>query len=157
MTAIADEQAGPAGIERGSHRVAEIVTGLRTPFAAGRTKPLDWRRRQLEGISRLVTERESDIAAALASDLGRNAHDSWFGDIASTKAEAEYAIKHLKKWMRPKRVGVPLALMPGNASYRHAELGGVVIIGPWNYPFYLCLGPMIGALAAGNCVVVKPS
>jgi aldehyde dehydrogenase (NAD+) len=156
MTSI-DEQASHAGIEGGSHRVAEIVTRLRTTFATGRTKPLDWRLRQLEGISRLVTERESDIAAALASDLGRNAHDSWFGDIASTKAEAKYASKHLKKWMRPKRVGVPLALMPGKASYRYEPLGVVLVIGPWNYPFYLCLGPMIGALAAGNCVVVKPS
>jgi aldehyde dehydrogenase (NAD+) len=154
---MADEQASPAGVERGAHRLAEIVTRLRTTFATGRTKPLDWRLRQLEGISRLVTERESDIADALASDLGRNAHDSWFGDIASTKAEAEYASKHLKKWMRPKRVGVPLALMPGKASYRYEPLGVVLVIGPWNYPFYLCLGPMIGALAAGNCVVVKPS
>ena len=156
MTSRADEKASPTCIE-GNDRVAEIVTRLRATFATGRTKPLDWRLRQLDGVSRLVTERESDIAAALASDLGRNAHDSWFGDIASTNAEAEFAIKHLKKWMRPQRVGVPLALMPGKASYRYEPLGVVLVIGPWNYPFYLCLGPMIGALAAGNCVVVKPS
>ena len=106
---------------------------------------------------RLLSERESDIATALAADLGRNPHDSWFGDIASTKGEAEFAIKHLKKWMRPERVGVPLALRPGKASYRYEPLGVVLVIGPWNYPFYLCLGPMIGALAAGNCVVLKPS
>src|SRR6202048_3503798 len=157
MTSMADESASPAGIDRGSHRVAEIVTRLRTTFATGRTKPLDWRLRQLEGIARLVSERESDIAAALATDLGRNAHDSWVGDIASTKAEAVYATQHLKTWRRPKRVGVPPSLIQAKPPSRHEPLGVVLIIGPWNYPFYLCLGPMIGALAAGNCVVVKPS
>jgi aldehyde dehydrogenase (NAD+) len=157
MTSVADHQARNTGTNTAAPQATEIVAELRTTFATGRTKPLGWRLRQLEGIARLVTERESDIAAALASDLGRNAHDSWFGDIASTKGEADYAIRHLKKWMRPKRVGVPLALMPGRASYRYEALGVVMVIGPWNYPFYLCLGPMIGALAAGNCVVLKPS
>jgi aldehyde dehydrogenase (NAD+) len=157
MTSLADSQASTTNTDADATPAAEIVAKLRATFATGRTKSLAWRLRQLEGIVRLVTERESDIAAALASDLGRNAHDSWFGDIASTKGEAEYAIKHLKKWMRPKRVSVPLALLPGKASYRYEPLGVVMVIGPWNYPFYLCLGPMIGALAAGNCVVLKPS
>ncbi|MGQ0631945.1 MAG: aldehyde dehydrogenase family protein [Sporichthyaceae bacterium] len=136
---------------------AAIVAGLRATFATGRTQSLAWRRRQLEGIIALVSEREADLAAALASDLGRNAHETWFGDVASTVGEAEYAIKHLKKWMKRTRVGVPLALMPGKAAYHYEPLGTVMVIGPWNYPFYLTLGPMIGALAAGNCVVVKPS
>jgi aldehyde dehydrogenase (NAD+) len=130
---------------------------MRVTFATGRTKPLEWRLRQLRGLSRLLTEREPDIAAALASDLGRNAHDSWFGDVAPTRAEVDFAIKHLRRWARPKRVGVPLAVMPGRAAYRYVPLGVVLVIGPWNYPFYLCLGPMVGALAAGNCVVLKPS
>ncbi|MGQ0624414.1 MAG: aldehyde dehydrogenase family protein [Sporichthyaceae bacterium] len=134
-----------------------VVADLRATFASGRTQSLQWRLRQLEGIIRLVSERESDLAEALASDLGRNAHETWFGDIASTVGEAEYAIKHLRKWMKPTRVGVPLALMPGKAAYHYEPLGTVLVIGPWNYPFYLTLGPMIGALAAGNCVVVKPS
>jgi aldehyde dehydrogenase (NAD+) len=134
-----------------------VVDRLRVTFATGRTKPLEWRLRQLRGLSRLLTEREPDIAAALASDLGRNAHDSWFGDVAPTRAEVDFAIKHLRRWARPKRVGVPLAVMPGRAAYRYEPLGVVLVIGPWNYPFYLCLGPMVGALAAGNCVVLKPS
>jgi aldehyde dehydrogenase (NAD+) len=136
---------------------ADVIADLRATFRRGRTRSLSWRLQQLDGIARLLTEREEDIAAALATDLGRNAHDSWLGDLASTKSEAAYAAKHLKRWMRPTRVRVPLALMPGRASYRYEPLGTVLVIGPWNFPFYLCLGPMIGALAAGNCVVLKPS
>jgi aldehyde dehydrogenase (NAD+) len=153
MSSLAERQAEP----KAAGLAAATVTRLRQTFASGRTRPAEWRLEQLRGIVRLLDERESDIAAALASDLGRNPHDSWFGDVASTKGEAEFAIKHLRRWMKPKRVGVPLALMPGKASYRHEPLGVVLVIGPWNYPFYLCLGPMIGALSAGNCVVVKPS
>lgn len=134
-----------------------IVDRLRASYATGRTQSLQWRLRQLRGIVRFCTEREAEMAEALAADLGRNAHDTWFGDIASTVGEARYAIKHLKRWMRPKRTAVPLALMPGQAAYQHEPLGTVLIIGPWNYPFYLCLGPLVGALAAGNTVVLKPS
>ena len=135
----------------------EVVASLRDAFASGRTRPLDWRLRQLEGVSRLLTQEEPAIAKALGADLGRNPHDAWFGDIASTRGEVKYAIRHLKRWMRPKRVPVPLAVMPGKAYYRYEPLGVVLVIGPWNYPFYLCLAPLVGAVAAGNCVVVKPS
>lgn len=157
MTSLADRPTSPGSADFGPEQARQVIDRLRGTFATGRTKSVEWRLRQLRGIVRLVTERESDIAEALAADLGRNAHDSWFGDVASTKGEAEYAIKHLKKWVKPTRVGVPLALMPGRASYRYEPLGVVMVIGPWNYPFYLCLGPMVGALAAGNCVVLKPS
>lgn len=136
---------------------AAVVDALRRTFAGGRTKPLEWRLRQLEGIARLLDREEPAIARALGEDLGRSAHEAWFGDIASTRGEVKYAIRHVKRWMRPKRVPVPLAVMPGKAYYRYEPLGVVLVIGPWNYPFYLCLAPLVGAIAAGNCVVVKPS
>ncbi|HEX4863207.1 MAG TPA: aldehyde dehydrogenase family protein, partial [Acidimicrobiales bacterium] len=121
---------------------------LRSTFASGRTRPLEWRLQQLEGLSRFLVEQEAEIVAAIGSDLGRNAHEAWFGDVAPTQAEVRYAIRHLKRWMRPKRVPVPMAVMPGRAYYRYEPLGVVLIIGPWNYPFYLCLAPLVGALAA---------
>ena len=133
------------------------IADLRKTFATGRTRPLQWRIHQLEGISRLLSEREDDIAAAIESDLGRGSHEAWFGDVAPTVGEVRYAIKHLRRWTRPRRVPVPLAVMPGRAFYRYEPLGVVLIIGPWNYPFYLCLAPLVGALAAGNCAVIKPS
>jgi aldehyde dehydrogenase (NAD+) len=156
MTSVADSPTGTVA-ELSAQEASDLVARLRATHATGRTLPYEWRRRQLEGIVKLVTEREGDLAEALAADLGRTPHETWFGDVASTVGEAEYAIKHLKKWMRAKRVGVPLSLLPGKAAYHYEPLGTVLIIGPWNYPFYLTLGPMIGAIAAGNCMVVKPS
>jgi aldehyde dehydrogenase (NAD+) len=137
--------------------VAAVVAGLRATFATGRTREIGWRLDQLAAIERLVGEREADIARALFADLGRSAVDAWLGDVASARTEAAYAHKHLRSWMRSTRTGLPLALRPGRAFYRYEPLGTVLVIGPWNYPVYLCLGPLIGALAAGNCCIVKPS
>jgi aldehyde dehydrogenase (NAD+) len=136
---------------------AAAVGRLRTTYASGRTRPLAWRLRQLEGIEELVSEREPEIAAALAEDLGRPAPYAWLGDIASTAAEAAYARKHLKRWMRRRRTSLPLSMLPGRGFYQYEPLGVVLVIGPWNYPVYLTLGPLIAAVAAGNAAVVKPS
>jgi aldehyde dehydrogenase (NAD+) len=135
----------------------QVVAELRQLFAAGLTRPLQWRLDQLHGIERLVTDRESEIAAALAADLGRSAAEAWLGDIASTKAEAAYARKHLKKWMRRKRSSLPVAQLPARAWVQYDPLGVVLIIAPWNYPVYLGLAPLVAAVAAGNCAVLKPS
>jgi aldehyde dehydrogenase (NAD+) len=126
-------------------------------FDTGRTRGLSWRLAQLRGIERLCDEREPEIAAALAEDLGRPSFDAWLGDIASTKAEATYARKHLRRWMRRRRVPLPLNQLPGRGWVQYDPLGAVLVIGPWNYPLYLSLGPLVAAVAAGNCAVVKPS
>lgn len=135
----------------------DVVARLRATFATGRTRDLQWRRRQLRAVERLVSEQEPAIAEAMAADLGRTPHDTWLGDLAPTQAEAAYARKHLRRWARKRRVALPAAQLPGSAHYRFEPLGTVLVIGPWNYPVYLTLGPVIGALAAGNAVVVKPS
>jgi aldehyde dehydrogenase (NAD+) len=134
-----------------------VLADLRRVFATGRTRALDWRLEQLRGIERFVEEREADIAAALAEDLGRSAAEAWLGDVASTKGEAVYARKHLKKWMQRRRESLPLAQLPGRAWVQYDPLGVVLVIGPWNYPLYLSLAPLVAAVAAGNCAVVKPS
>jgi aldehyde dehydrogenase (NAD+) len=118
---------------------------------------LEWRLEQLRGIERFVGEREPEIAAALAEDLGRSPVEAWLGDVASTKGEAAYAHKHLKKWMRRRRESLPLAQLPGRAWVQYDPLGVVLIVGPWNYPLYLSLAPLVAAVAAGNCAMVKPS
>lgn len=130
---------------------------LRQVFGTGRTRELRWRLAQLEGIERLCDERESEIAAALLADLGRPAVEAWLGDIASTKGEATFARKHLKSWMRRRRQPLPLAQLPARSWVQYDPLGAVLIIGPWNYPVYLSLGPLVAAVAAGNCAVLKPS
>jgi aldehyde dehydrogenase (NAD+) len=134
-----------------------VAADLRTVFETGRTRPVQWRIDQLAAIERLCDEQEPAIAAALAEDLGRPAHEAWLGDIASTKGEAAYARKHLRKWMRRRRQPLPLAQLPGRGWVQYDPLGVVLIIGPWNYPVYLSLGPLVAAVAAGNCAVIKPS
>jgi aldehyde dehydrogenase (NAD+) len=130
---------------------------VRRIFTTGRTRGLHWRLAQLEAIERLCDEREAEIAAALHADLGRSSAEAWLGDIASTRGEAAYARKHLKKWMRRRRLPLPLAQLPGRSWVQYDPLGVVLIIGPWNYPVYLSLGPLVAAVAAGNCAVLKPS
>jgi aldehyde dehydrogenase (NAD+) len=113
------------------------LSSLRQVFVDGRTRGLGWRLAQLEAIERLCDEREADIVAALQVDLGRSPVEAWLGDIASTKGEAAYARKHLKKWMRRQRQPLPLAQWPGRSWVQYDPLGAVLIIGPWNYPVYL--------------------
>ena len=136
---------------------AGVLTQVRTVFNTGRTRSIQWREQQLRAIERMCEEREAEISEALISDLGRSAFEAWLGDIISTKAEAVFARKHLRKWIKPRRQSLPLAQMPGRAWVQYDPIGVVLVIGPWNYPFFLCMSPVVAAVAAGNAVVIKPS
>lgn len=149
--------AAPTQAPADASDVATVVDRLRATYASGRTRPLAWRRRQLVAIERLLAEREPEIAAALHEDLGRSPHNAWLGDIAGTRAEADYARRHLRRWTRRRRTSLPLAMLPGRGFYRYEPLGVVLVVGTWNYPVNLTLTPLIAAVAAGNTVVVKPS
>ncbi|HEY7010962.1 MAG TPA: aldehyde dehydrogenase family protein, partial [Jatrophihabitantaceae bacterium] len=137
--------------------IRAVVQRVRATFAAGRTRPLEWRIAQLEALERLLVEREPDFAAALAKDLGRTPFEAWLADLAPVQGESRYARKHLHEWVRPQKVKLPLSVQPGKAWVQPEPLGVVGIIAPWNYPVFLLLGPLVGALAAGNCAVLKPS
>ena len=136
---------------------ATEVSRLRATFATGKTHDLTWRFEQLDALIRMLEEGEDAIAAALASDLGRPAEDSWMGDVMPPVAEAKFAKKHLKSWVKPRRVSLPISQLPGKAWYDFEPLGVVFIVGPWNYPVHLVLAPLVGAIAAGNCAILKPS
>ena len=136
---------------------AGVLAQVRTVFNAGRTRSVAWREEQLRAIERICEEREAEISEALIRDLGRSAFEAWLGDIASTKAEAVFARKHFRKWMKPQRQSLPLAQMPGRAWVQYDPIGVVLVIGPWNYPFFLCMSPVVAAVAAGNGAVIKPS
>ncbi|MBN9735622.1 MULTISPECIES: aldehyde dehydrogenase family protein [unclassified Pseudonocardia] len=160
MTSLASPAGASPGVPAGgaaADAAATEVARLRRTFATGRTRSLAWRRAQLAGIEKLIAECESELAEALAQDLGRSAHYAWLGDFASTAAEAAFARRHLKRWMRRRRTGLPLSMRPGRAFYQYEPLGVVLVIGPWNYPVYLTLGPLVAAVAAGNVAVLKPS
>lgn len=144
-----------AGI--GTEPVADVVARLRAVQRSGRTRSAAWRRRRLEGIERFCDEREQEIVDAVAADLRRGPVEAWLGEIAGSRAEAAHARRHLRRWMLPVPRPVPAVQMPGWAMTRPEPKGTVLVIGPWNYPVFLTLGPLVAALAAGNTVVVKPS
>ncbi len=111
-----------------------VFARVRRGFESGRTRSIEWRLGQLRNLVRLLDEREDQIAAALAQDLGRSKEEAWFGDVASTRGEAVYAIKHLRSWMKRRRQPLSAVQYPGSAWIQYEPLGVVLIIGPWNYP-----------------------
>jgi aldehyde dehydrogenase (NAD+) len=137
--------------------VAATVARLRKTFATGRTRSIEWRKQQLLALQRLMEENEDAIAKALAEDLDRNPAEAFIADIATTASEAKYAAKKLRKWTRRKYLLLEMPQLPGRGWIEYEPYGTVLIIGAWNYPFYLTLGPAVGAIAAGNAVVLKPS
>lgn len=137
--------------------IAQRVEELRTYFNTGNTRSYAWRLRQLEAIVRLVDENEPRLMAALMEDSGKADFTAYSGDVIFVRGEALHAIKHLKKWMQPRKVGAPLMLKPAKSYIQPEPLGVVLVIGAWNFPLHLTLGPLVGALAAGNACLIKPS
>ncbi|WP_285113457.1 aldehyde dehydrogenase family protein [Leifsonia sp. fls2-241-R2A-40a] len=136
---------------------ARTVDALRSAFDRGTTKPLAWRLAQLKALRRMLTERAADFEDALLADLAKNPTESQIAELGFVVGEIDHTLKHLRRWLRPRRVPVPGALMPARASTILEPVGVVLVIAPWNYPVQLLLAPLVGALAAGNAVVLKPS
>lgn len=133
------------------------VQALRQSFLQGTTRSLEWRRQQLLNLKAALYQHEEAIYAALSTDLKKSKEEAWITEIGFVLAEISHALKHLKRWMRPQKVGTNLLNFPSKSYLIPEPLGVVLIIGPWNYPLQLVLAPLVGALAAGNCAVVKPS
>ena len=134
-----------------------ISDTLRTSFDAGTTRPLAWRRRQLEQMITMLEENETELLEALKTDLGKPAVEGFITDIAFVTGEIKLMLKNLERWNRPQRVPTPLVAMPAKSTLIPEPLGVVLVIAPWNYPVQLLLVPAAGAIAAGNTVVMKPS
>ncbi|MCX7425814.1 MAG: aldehyde dehydrogenase family protein [Planctomycetia bacterium] len=137
--------------------IPEILARLRRSVAEGRARPIEWRRRQLDGLEALLVEHQDDFARALAEDLGKSPAESWLTEIGFLLTEIRYVRKRLARWLTPERVRTPLATLPGRSWVQREPLGLVLILGAWNYPVQLTLGPLVAAVAAGNCAVLKPS
>ena len=137
---------------------AEVLRkALRTTFESGRTRPVEWRKAQLAGLRRMMDEAEEELVEALRSDLGRPRTEAYAADIGHTKTELRHLHSHVEGWMRPKKVSVPFTVAPAKAWVQTEPLGVALVIAPWNYPIQLLVEPIAAALAAGNCVVAKPS
>jgi len=133
------------------------IERLRKSFASGRTRPLQYRLKQLSALERMLKDCESEICQAVRMDLGRSELETRIIETSFIWREIAFAQKRLHRWARPERVRTPLLTQPSAASICREPFGVVLIIGPWNAPFQLVLAPLIGALAAGNCAVIKPS
>ncbi|MEZ4288278.1 MAG: aldehyde dehydrogenase family protein [Polyangiales bacterium] len=133
------------------------LAGLRSYFDRGTTRSLGWRLGQLDAIEKFLIEREEDICEALRQDLGKPKIEAFAAEVALCKQEIVHVRKHLRSWMRPERVRSSKATFPGKSYVYREPLGVALIIGPWNYPMQLLIAPLIGAVSAGNCAMVKPS
>ncbi|MEV4944031.1 aldehyde dehydrogenase family protein [Streptomyces zaomyceticus] len=137
--------------------IPQTVTRLRAIFETGLTRPAAWRRRQLHALRRLLLDHTAAIEEALYDDLRKGRTESHLTEIGGVLAEIEHALRYLDRWMKPRRVAVPMNIKPATARIHPEPLGVCLIIAPWNYPLTLTLNPLVGALAAGNAAVVKPS
>jgi aldehyde dehydrogenase (NAD+) len=135
----------------------ELIDGLRQTFESGRTRPLEWRKQQLRGLVDFLTDQEDELTAALAADLGRPPFEAYGTDIGIVRMHIRDIGRKLDGWAKPTKVFPGLLSLPGTAEVIHEPLGVTLVIAPWNYPIQLLLEPVAAALAAGNCVVAKPS
>ncbi|HXK24417.1 MAG TPA: aldehyde dehydrogenase family protein [Myxococcota bacterium] len=134
--------------------ISGLADRLRRTFGSGKTRPLEWRRSQLKALKALVRERGDELVEALQADLRKPTLEAWAADVGQVTTEAAMALRKLRSWTKPQRTGFfPL----GRSRIVHEPLGVVLIIAPWNYPVGLLLTPLVGAVAAGNCAVLKPS
>ncbi len=138
-------------------RLPDLVARLRESFENGRTRPLAWRREQLGRLRDLVSEQAQTLVEALQADFGKPTLEAYAADVGSVKGEVALALKNLRTWTRPERVPTPASLQPARSRLVREPLGLVLVIAPWNYPVQLLLSPLVGALAAGNAAVLKPS
>jgi len=135
--------------------IPALVQQQRDFFATGQTKPVEFRLAQLEKLKQAIVEYQDEIVEAVKADLGRPALEAYF-EIAAI-SEVNLALKKLQSWIKPQRVKLSIDQWPGSAWIQPEPLGVALIIGPWNYPFQLMISPLVGAIAAGNCAVLKPS
>ena len=164
-------QISPEARTNGSHDASAIVPGVDAStadiervfklqqahqFAVGKTSARE-RKEKLKRLLTAIMSRRQEIRDALYADFRKHPAEVDLTEIMPITSEIKHAIGHLSKWMRPRRVKTPLSLF-GSSSYIHYEPKGVVlVIAPWNFPVNLTFGPVISAVAAGNCVMLKPS
>ncbi|KAG2716113.1 hypothetical protein I3760_03G109100 [Carya illinoinensis] len=138
-------------------KAASLVKELRKSFNSGRTRSYEWRVSQLKSIEKMVEEKEKEITEALHKDLSKPAVEAFISEISQVKSSCKSALKELSGWMIPEKVKTSLTTYPSSAEIVSEPLGVVLVISTWNFPFSLSLDPVIGAISAGNAVVLKPS
>lgn len=134
-----------------------LLERLRATFRDGRTLKRSWREEQLLALETLLEEREGDFLDALQEDLGKPPMEGWMTELSYVASEARHCRRRLRRWMKPRRVSTPFFAQPGRSWVQPEPLGVVLVMSAWNYPLQIALAPLVAAIAAGNCAVVKPS
>ena len=135
--------------------ITATVAELREAYNSGRSQPYAWRAKQLSQFWKMLVECQGEFEAALMADLHKSKFDSFLTEFSLVRAEIKYFQKHLKRLMKPESRGTTWLTFPGKGFVLRESLGLVLVFGAWNYPVQLSLLPMVGALAAGNCVLLK--
>jgi aldehyde dehydrogenase (NAD+) len=130
---------------------------MQTFFFTGATSTYEFRKKQLIKLRSTIEKYENEISEALHADLHKSAEEAYSTEIGFIYSEISHTLKHLKSWMKPRSVSTPIILFPSSSKIIREALGVTLIIAPWNYPFQLLMAPLIGAIAGGNCAVLKPS
>src|SRR5438876_849579 len=145
------------GRSNGSLDFGKLVADHRAYFLPGVTRSAEWRESQLRALHSMMKDHAEDFYAALWSDLRRNRIEADFVDVKFMTSEIDHVLSHLRRWMKPVPLSTPYQLAPSHAEVRFDPLGVGLIIGTWNYPLMLTLSPLVAAISAGNCAVIKPS
>jgi len=138
-------------------RTQEIAQKQREFFLNNKTKDLKFRKEQLLKLREAVREYEERILDALALDLNKSKYEGYMTEVGIVLEEISFVLKRFKRWAKPKRVKTPLTQFPAKSIIYKEPYGVVLIMSPWNYPFQLAIAPLVGAIAAGNCALIKPS
>jgi len=137
--------------------ITSIINKQKTYFKTGVTKDVNFRIKQIKRILQLVAQNEAAICDALEKDLNKSAYESLSCELGPVFADAAHILKHIKEWAQPQEVPTSLFHTPGSSRIYKDPYGNVLLISPWNYPFLLTIAPLLGAISAGNCVLIKPS
>lgn len=137
--------------------IEQLMIKQRKFFQIGRTKSRDFRMKALNRLEKSIRLHEESIHLALQMDLGKSGFEAYMSEVGMVYSELAYVKRHLRCWDRDRKVATPLAQFPSRSFIKSEPYGLVLIMAPWNYPFMLSLDPLIGAIAAGNCCIVKPS
>lgn len=137
--------------------LSRTVADMRRYYKSGETRSVSFRIEQLRKLKSMIRSHEEEIIHALYNDLKKPPFESYASEIGIMYVEIEHAIRHVKSWSRPRRVTTPIIHFLSTSRIYQEPYGVALIMGPWNYPFHLLIAPLAGAMAAGNCVLIKPS
>lgn len=140
-----------------STELVKQLNHMRDYYNSGATRSYAFRKKQLEVLKQAVQDHEEAVYAALFADLKKSKEECWVTENGFFMAEMSAMLNNLKSWMEPESVSTNMLNLPSSSRIEKEPMGVVLIIGPWNYPFQLLFTPLIGAIAAGNVVVLKPS